>query len=430
MEVPDGAGRGRWRSAGYLGPISMRRTLLLLVVMAGVLLTGAPPPVAAQAQLPQEQAPAAGVVDVVAIDGRIDPVVVDFLSASVDAAEKAGSEVLVIQLNTRGVLVDRDRFATLVERLRSSRVPVAVWVGPSGAEAAGAAVALLAAASTAGMAPGSKVAGLRPDAARVRGLVDTVDPTLGEFVVNLDGRDLGGKTLHTAKVVPGDSGPRREQAGEVRFAKLGLTQRLLHLTARPSVAYLLLVIGLLLIVFEFFTAGIGLAGITGAVSFILAAYGLAVLPTNLLALALLGVGVLGYAIDVQAGAPRAWTGIGTVSFLVGSWRLFPGGLRVSWLVIVLITAGLALFMLSGMTAMLRARFSTPTIGRESMIGQMGQATTGIDPEGMVDLRGGAWRARTNRATPIPEGERVRVVAIDGLLLEVEPEAGGAKDAHH
>jgi len=65
-----------------------------------------------------------------------------------------------------------------------------------------------------------------------------------------------------------------------------------------------------------------------------------------------------------------------------------------------------------------------------MIGQMGQATTGIDPEGMVDLRGGAWRARTNRATPIPEGERVRVVAIDGLLLEVEPEAGGAKDAHH
>jgi membrane-bound serine protease (ClpP class) len=83
-----------------------------------------------------------------------------------------------------------------------------------------------------------------------------------------------------------------------------------------------------------------------------------------------------------------------------------------------------------MTAMLRARFSTPTIGREGMIGQMGEATTGIDPEGMVDLRGGKWRARTNRATPIPAGERVRVVAIDGLLLEVEPEAGGAKDAGH
>jgi membrane-bound serine protease (ClpP class) len=236
--------------------------------------------------------------------------------------------------------------------------------------------------------------------------------------------------VHTARVVPEGNSLRREQAGEVRFAKLGLTERLLHLTARPSVAYLLLVVGLLLIVFEFFTAGVGVAGVVGAVSLILSAYGLAVLPTSVVGLALVAVGILGYAIDVQAGAPRAWTGIGTVCFVLGSWRLFPGQLRVSWLVIGLITAGVALFMLSGMTAMLRARFSTPTIGRESMIGEMGEATTGINPEGMVDLRGGSWRARTNRATPIPAGERVRVVAIDGLLLEVEPETGGAKDAHH
>jgi membrane-bound serine protease (ClpP class) len=230
--------------------------------------------------------------------------------------------------------------------------------------------------------------------------------------------------------VPEGNSFRREQAGEVRFAKLGLTERLLHLTADPAVAYLLLMIGLLLIVFEFFTAGVGLAGITGAVALILSAYGLAVLPTNPVALGLVGLAVFGYSVDVQAGAPRAWTGIGVVSLLIGSWRLFPADLAVSWIEIVLVSAGVALFMLSGMTAMLRARFSTPTIGRESMIGEMGSAKTGIDPEGMVDLRGGVWRARTNRATPIPVGERVRVVAIDGLLLEVEPETGGAKDAHH
>ena len=369
-------------------------------------------------------------VDVVEIDGRIDPVVADFLTRAVAAAERAGSEVLVIQLDTPGVLVGPERFATLVERIRTARMPVAVWVGPSGAEAGAAAAALLTGAATAGMAPGTRVAGLGPQEAQARGLVQTVDPTLGEFVVNLDGRDLGGKVLRTARVVPEGDVLRRQQAGQVRFAKLGLTERLLHLTARPSVAYLLLVVGLLLIAFEFFTVGVGLAGITGAVSLILSAYGLAVLPTDVLGLALVGVGILGYAIDVQAGAPRAWTGIGTVSFLIGSWRLFPGELRVWWLVVVLMAAGVALFMLSGMTAMLRARFSTPTIGRESMIGEMGEASTGIDPEGMVGLRGGVWRARTNRATPIPAGERVRVVAIDGLLLEVEPETGGAKDAHH
>lgn len=365
-------------------------------------------------------------VDVVQVEGRIDPVVAEFLSQSVAAADKAASEVLVIQLNTPGVLVDRDRFTALIERIRTARTPVAVWVGPSGAAAGGAAAALLAAAATSGAAPGTRVAGLGPEEARARGLVGTIDPTLGEFVVNLDGRDMGGRTLRTARVVAG----ARQQAGQVRFAKLGLTDRLLHLSVRPSVAYLLLVVGLLLVVFEFFTAGVGVAGVTGAVSLILSAYGLAVLPTSALGLALVGLGVLGYAIDVQAGAPRAWTGIGAVSFLVGSWRLFPGELRVSWLVVALMAAGVALFMLSGMPAMLRARFSTPTIGRESIVGEMGEATTGIDPEGMVDLRGGLWRARTNRATPIPAGERVRVVAVDGLLLEVEPETGGAKDAGH
>jgi membrane-bound serine protease (ClpP class) len=384
-------------------------------------------PTAAQAQAPS---PDVGIIDVVEVSGRIDPVVSDFVRRAIASAAKARSEVLVVQLDSSGVLVDRPQFAVLVERIRTSPVPVAVWVGPTGASADGATAAMLAAAGVAGMAPGTRVAGLGPDEARARGLVAGTAPTLGEFVVGLDGQDVGGKVLHTARVVPEGDQLRREQAGRVRFAKLGLTERLLHLTADPAVAYLLLMVGLLLIVFEFFTAGVGLAGITGAVSLILSAYGLAVLPTNVVALGLVGLAVFGYSIDVQAGAPRAWTGIGAVSLLIGSWRLFPVALAVSWVEIVLVSAGTALFMVSGMTAMLRARFSTPTIGRESIVGEMGQATTGIDPEGMVDLRGGTWRARTNRATPIPAGERVRVVAVDGLLLEVEPETGGARDAHH
>jgi len=172
------------------------------------------------------------------------------------------------------------------------------------------------------------------------------------------------------------------------------------------------------------------AGLVGAVCLILAAYGLAVLPTSLLGLSLIGVGVLGMSIDVQAGAPRAWTAIGTIALAVGSWRLFGDGVRVSWLAIVGIVAGALLVMVAGMASMLRARFSTPTIGRESMVGRMGQADSGIDPDGTVRVDGALWRARTNRATPIGSGDPVRVVAIDGLLLEVEPESGGARDAHH
>lgn len=372
----------------------------------------------------------AATVDVVEVKGRIDPVVADFIRHAISHADKAKSEVLVIQLDSPGVLIGRTDFTRLVEEIRVSPVPVAIWVGPTGAAAKGATASMLAGAAIAGMAPGTKVAGLGPEEARSRGLVSTTDPTLGEFVVGLDGKDAGGRVLHTARVVPEGDSLRRQQAGEVRFTKLGLTARLLHLTTRPSVAYLLLMVGLLLIMFEFFTAGVGVAGVTGALSLILACYGLAVLPTHPLGLALIGLGVFGYSVDVQSGAPRAWTGIGAVALAIGSWRLFPGGLSLAWWVILLMSAAVALFMLSGMTAMLRARFSTPTIGRESMIGQMGEATTGIDPEGMVDLKGGKWRARTNRATPIDAGERVRVVAIDGLLLEVEPETGGAKDAGH
>jgi membrane-bound serine protease (ClpP class) len=94
---------------------------------------------------------------------------------------------------------------------------------------------------------------------------------------------------------------------------------------------------------------------------------------------------------------------------------------------VFVVAGTALFMVAGMPAMVRARFSTPTIGRDAMVGEMGTALADINPEGTVEVKGAPWRARTNRATPITAGAPVRVVAIDGLLLEVEPEDGGARD---
>jgi membrane-bound serine protease (ClpP class) len=89
--------------------------------------------------------------------------------------------------------------------------------------------------------------------------------------------------------------------------------------------------------------------------------------------------------------------------------------------------GVLLAFIVGMPSMVRTRFATPTIGREWLIGEMGDAVVAVDPEGVVSVRGAQWRARTNRATPIGVGGRVRVVAIDGVTLEVEPEEGGARD---
>jgi membrane-bound serine protease (ClpP class) len=372
--------------------------------------------------LPSPAAATAGRVEVIEVTGLIDPVEVDFIADSLRAAERAGVEALVIQLNSGGTVVAGSRLDALGRRLEQARVPVAVWVGPSGARTEDGALRIARAADVVGIAPGAHVRGPVGSGARVDA------PVLGDFIVGLDGLTAGGRTLDTARVVRTPGGPRLQPVG-VRFAKPALLPRLLHTVASPSVAYLLLIVGLALIVFELFTVGVGVAGAVGAGSLILACYGLSVLPTRPVSAGLLVLGIAGFAIDVQAGAPRTWTVIGTLALLFGSFRLFDGHV-VPWWTILLVVGGVLLLMVAGMPAMLRARFSTPTIGRESMIGEMGAAAADVDPEGTVTVRGALWRARTNRATPIVAGDPVRVVAIDGLLLEVEPEEGGAKEAHH
>jgi membrane-bound serine protease (ClpP class) len=189
----------------------------------------------------------------------------------------------------------------------------------------------------------------------------------------------------------------------------------------------LLVFGLLLALLEFATAGIGLAAATAAIFLVLASLGLGGLPVNGVAVATIVFAMFGLAIDVQAGAPRAWTGIGCGFLLYGTFFLYRDGMHVPipWIVGVLGLA--AAFVLTGLPSLVRARFSSPTIGREGFIGETGTAVGELAPEGIVRVRGGTWRARTNRATPIPDGGTIRVIGIDGLVLDVEPQEGGAKD---
>jgi membrane-bound serine protease (ClpP class) len=400
-------------------------TLAIASLLTGVLLAIAAPGQAAPTRA----------VDVIEVSGRIDPITADFIGGSLRAAERGGSEALVIQLDSPGALVSEATLDSLAHRLATATVPVAVWVGPSGARAYGGAVRLADAAPIVGISPGSHVgkcprcrvraalrttSSLSSSQALARKAADTVSPTIGDFIVDLDGRSVGGRVLSTARVVQRGGQPRREPSVDVRFAKLALVSRLLHTVASPSVAFLLLMAGMLLIVFEFFTVGIGLAGGAGAGFVVLAGYGLAVLPARPFAVALLVLGVVGFGVDVQTGAPRVWTGIGAASLVAGTWLLYDG-VPLPLITAVLTLLGAFLFMLAAMPSVVRARFSTPTIGRESMVGELGEATAGLQPEGMVRVREALWRARTNRATPVAVGDRVRVVGVEGLVLQVEPE---------
>lgn len=396
-------------------------------------------------------------IDVVQVEGLIDPPNASLVRHSIGRAEHRHSTLLMFQLDSGGA-VDVD-IAALAQSVHDARVPIAVWIGPSGATARGGAALLAESAAILSISPGSHIGPSGParldrpgdklprtyrnlgdrrfnakDALAAH-VVDRLDNVLGDLIVGLDNTTVktaaGSKKLSTAEVVGEGTGRRRRPNQDVRFARLGIGGQVLHTLGSPWVAYMLFVAGLALIVFEFYTASIGLAGLTGAFALVGGFTGFSHLPVQWWAAGLLVLGILGFTIDVQAGGLGPWTAIGAIALVAGSLTLYGGSSRLdpAWWSIVIVCGTTAVFMVGGMTAMIRSRFATPTVGREGLVGEMGTAEVDVAPDGVVRVRDARWRARTNRATPIGAGDPVRVTSIDGLVLEVEPETGGAREIH-
>jgi membrane-bound serine protease (ClpP class) len=403
---------------------------------------------------------AGSVVSVVSVNGLIDPILADFMQQSITAAEEAEVVALVFQVDLDGSVIPDLELVGLVNEMDRATVPVDLWIGPTGSHLEGKASYLLYGADRVGMSPGTDLRSLSTstaltfgplddpqplppldgargdriaaatigavgeqrlipaEEARTLGITELDAPTIGDFIVNLPG-------VETREVTVGDQ-TRQEPVTQVVFSQLSLLDSFMHTAASPAVAYLLLTIGLVLLIFELFTAGVGVAGVIGAGALVFGCYGMAVLPTNWWGLAAIGLSMVAFAVDVQTGIPRVWTGIGLALFAIGSLTLYDG-VSMSWLTIAVGLIGIVLTFTTGMPSMVRTRFSTPTIGREWMIGEMGRAITNIDPDGVVQIRDAQWRAYTNRATPIEQLDRVRVIGIEGLVLEVEPEEGAARD---
>ncbi len=455
------------------------RRLGLGIVLGVVALGALLPNAVAGAQARAARGDAKAGIAVIQVDGLIDPPNAALIRDSIRDANRNPTSLLVIKVASGGA-VDVDP-APLLRAIRGSRVPIAVWVGPSGGKAKGIAALLASAAPVTAVSNGSSIgpadplrldepdsrradsslhdmgainhsngrsaAGGRAMARRSLSSSEAVRigatnrvcpdvpgcPTLGDFIVNLDGKTVqtaaGPVKLSTAKVIGKGTDRRRQPNQQIRFRKLDLPGQAVHTLTSPSIAYLLLVVGLALIVFEFFTISVGLAGGAGAIGLIGAFVGFSHLPVTWWALGLILFAMIGYAIDVQAGRPLAWTAIATVLLIVGSLFLYGGSSRldVHWWVLVLMIVSTVAFMVGAMPVAVRSRFSTPTIGREGLVGELGTAAVDVAPDGVVLIRDARWRARTNRATPIKAGDQIRVIEVDGLVLEVEPESGGARD---
>ena len=297
-------------------------------------------------------------IDVLQVSGFMDPILVDAIDDAIDRAVDDGSQALILQVNSDGTVVGDDVVEDLLVRVATAPIPIGIWVGPSGARFYGTAAQLLAVADVTGMAPGRagrlhrRTARPARDArgclGRLRRRRGTSAQRVGRAVRRPHARACSSSASTTRASRRSPTWSRRWTATRrtascwsppnspcsttVRPASTPCrscasrswrcVDQLFHTVASPPVAYLLLLIGLALLIFEFFTAGVGIAGVVGAVCTVLACTGLAVLPTRTWAVALIMLAMIAFAIDVQVGIPRFWTGVGIVFTVIGSWFLF------------------------------------------------------------------------------------------------------------
>lgn len=416
---------------------AVRRCALVCLALVGV--TTAP----AAAQAPDESQ----TINIVQIKGAIEPAYADYIADEIRRSEREGHLAVLLRLDSSGSIKIDD--AKLLRVVDEAKVPMATWVGPNDAKVSGLAAALWFSGDIRLIAKDARLGRVCPvaigghrahcpselaaaddalgeifagqdtlDAAGVRELVMTEDitaATLREAVSQLNGKQVGDRTLvvDSAQVT-------------VRFATPGLVRRVRHTLVAPTLAYLLLVAGIGMLVFELFQPGFGPAGYAGLLTIALAAYGFAGLPVNPPFLVLLLAGLVAMTYDVARNALAVPTWGGLVAFIMGSVFLFHSNgpaLRLPWPAIALATVGVLVFFAVAMTVVLRAlRGQSAEMGR-ALLGRVGEVRSTLNPQGHVLVEGALWRARASESDgPVDTGTKVHVTGVDqeALILDVAP----------
>lgn len=385
-------------------------------------------------------APSGGGIDVVDVSGPLDQRALGFMADSIERAARSGQELVLLQIDSKSVL-DGTSFDRLLAIVENPPLPVAAWVGPAPAHAYGGAVLLVEAASHRAAAPGAEWGRVNPvvlgesrtpiersggsdiqDVASWAG-VEARHPAHYQLLVDLDGREFhtaAGTVIVNTLRNPAD--PLTMKA--TTFIKPGLVDRFFRLAVIPEAAFFFLVVGLTVVVFEFYALGPGVAAAVGGVSLLLGGWGLATLPARIWAIGLVLLGFLGLTWAHQRGRSVVGTGLGSVMVFLGGVWIIDGQGQIDprwWLVLLSVLAVLFFYQLA-MPTVQRARLSTTTIGREALIGTTGVALVDFDPEGFVEVSGARWRATAHREAGLTQGTDVVVIGVDGLYLEVEPKS--------
>jgi membrane-bound serine protease (ClpP class) len=401
----------------------------------------------------------AGQVDVIRVESVISPSSADYIVSAIKQAEKDKVAALVIELDTPGGLDTSMR--AIIKEMLAATVPIVVYVAPSGARAASAGAFITMAANIAAMAPGTNIGAASPVAmggqmdktmerkvtndaaaymrtiAEKRGrpidlaeqwvlkatsitetealkakLIDLVSPKLADLLNSIDGRVV---TTAAGKV------KLDTKNAAVQREEMSLREKVLRIITDPTIAYMLMILGLVGLYFEFSTPGAILPGVLGAISLILALYAFQQLPINYAGVLLILLAIIMFIAEIKVVSHGILTMGGLAAMILGSMMLIDTQLpqfQISLWAILGTSALTAAFFLVVVGAGVRALWSRTTTGKEGLIGGIGEVRTRLAPAGQVFLEGALWNAVADQE--VEAGQSVRVTSIDGLTLKVEP----------
>ena len=405
-------------------------------------------------------------IDVLSLKGVVNPTQASYINRGIDEANKAGAELVVIEMDTPGGLDSSMR--DIIQAILGSDVPVAVYVTPGG-RAASAGAFITMASHVAAMAPGTAIGAASPvgsqgeeiegtlgdkvtndaaeymrslaklrgrnaewaadeavrqaksldaEAALEQNVVEFVEPTLNTFMDSLDGYQVAiNEEQVTLETLDAD----------LYRKGMNLVEQFLFAISDPNIAFILLSLAMLAIFFELSNPGAILPGVLGGIALLLALYSLGTLEANWAGVLLIGLAFILFVAEVFVTSGGVLGVGGVVSFILGALMLWgsnaPPGIHIDRRILYSMAVAVSLFFLLIIQAVVRAHRRRPTTGLVGLVGETGVAKTSLDPEGTVLVEGELWQARTF-GEKVGAQDEVEVVEVKGLKLRVRKKDKG------
>ena len=416
--------------------------------------------------LPQRGQAADQYIMLMEADGAIVPAMENYFDRALDQAEEDDVALVIIQLDTPGGSVATTE--EMVQRIRTADVPIVVYVSPRGAMAASAGSLITLSGHVSAMAPNTVIGAASPingdgsdlnetadkkakeiltanmrtltenrspeaqslaesmitDAVAVTatealdiGLIDYIATDTNDLIAQMDGTTL---SLNDRSITLALAGL------ETRSVGMSIIEEVLLILTDPTLVFMLLSVGVLLIIIEFRAPGGWVAGTMGATCVALSLYGLGVLPINFLGLIFVALSVILFALEIHIpGTQGSLTAAAAISLAVGGLIMFNrpqvrefGGISIAF--VIAQSIGIGIFGAIMVNWLVRTVQHQPITGESGMVGMIGKARTALSPQGMIFVNGERWRAETTEGIHVEHGQPVRVVSVADLLLMVEP----------